>query len=62
MIDHLEGKLSLDDAIEKIKINTRQLAKAQRTWFKTFRNVIWIDIAPDATEETIIHQTISLIS
>jgi tRNA dimethylallyltransferase len=61
MIDHLEGKLSLDEAIEKIKINTRQLAKAQRTWFKTFRSVNWIDIAPDATDETIFKEAIALL-
>jgi tRNA dimethylallyltransferase len=62
MIDHLEGKLSLDEAIEKIKINTRKLAKAQRTWFKTFRNVNWIDIKPDTTEEEILSAAVSLLS
>jgi tRNA dimethylallyltransferase len=62
MFDHLEGKLSLDDAIERIKINTRQLAKAQRTWYKTFRSVNWIDIAPDASDESILGDTISLLS
>jgi tRNA dimethylallyltransferase len=62
MIDHLEGKLSLDEAIEKIKINTRQLAKAQRTWFKTFRNVNWIDIPSEATEQDILIATQSVLS
>jgi tRNA dimethylallyltransferase len=61
MIDHLEGKLSFDEAIEKIKINTRQLAKAQRTWFKTFRNVNWINIPEDATEDTIFKQVLGLL-
>ena len=32
-----------------IKINTRQFAKAQRTWFKRFRKTEWIDLAPDTT-------------
>jgi tRNA A37 N6-isopentenylltransferase MiaA len=32
-----------------IKINTRQFAKAQRTWFKRFRQAEWIDLQPDAT-------------
>ncbi|UCC30624.1 MAG: tRNA (adenosine(37)-N6)-dimethylallyltransferase MiaA, partial [Phycisphaerales bacterium] len=49
VIQHLEGKVSLADAIEMIKINTRQFAKAQRTWFKRFRKTEWIDLAPDAT-------------
>jgi tRNA dimethylallyltransferase len=46
MIDHLEGRMDLDETIERIKINTRKLAKAQRTWFKTFRQVRWVDV-PD---------------
>jgi tRNA dimethylallyltransferase len=62
MIEHLEGKLSLEDAVEKIKINTRKLAKAQRTWFKTFLNTHWLDITPDATEEEIFSAAVSLLS
>ncbi len=51
IITHLEGKVSLADAVEMIKINTRQFAKAQRTWFKRFRSLHWIDIAPDDPAE-----------
>ncbi len=42
LFDHLEAKISLDEAIEKIKINTRQYAKRQMTWFKKDREVRWI--------------------
>jgi len=56
IIDHLFGKISLDDAIELIKINTHKFAKAQRTWFKTFKNVHSLDLAPDETpEQTLAH-------
>lgn len=61
MIDHLEGKMTLEDAVELIKINTRRLAKAQRTWFKTFRQIRWINIEEDQPLETILHQTLSLL-
>jgi tRNA dimethylallyltransferase len=44
IIDCLNGQLSLEDATELIKKNTRRLAKNQRTWFKTFKNVHWLDI------------------
>ena len=40
--DHVRGKLSLDDAIEQIKISTRQLARRQMKWFRRFRDVQWI--------------------
>ncbi len=53
MIDHLHGNCSLDEAFERIKINTRRLAKKQRTWHRRFRNVTWFDAAPDETPEAI---------
>jgi tRNA dimethylallyltransferase len=34
LIAHLQGRLSLEDAINAAKIATRQYAKRQRTWFK----------------------------
>jgi tRNA dimethylallyltransferase len=50
VIDYLNGKTSLDDATELIKKNTRRLAKHQRTWFKTFKDVHWIDIEEESAE------------
>jgi len=44
IIDYLEGKTTLEDAAELIKKNTRHLAKHQRTWFKTFPVINWLDI------------------
>jgi tRNA dimethylallyltransferase len=61
IIEHLSGKLSLEDAIESIKINTRRLAKGQRTWFKTFQDVHWLNIAEDETPEQILDRTKRLL-
>ncbi len=44
LFDHFEGGLSLEEAIEKIKIDSRHLAKAQRTWLKRLKDVQWIDV------------------
>lgn len=41
LFGHLAGDLSLEDAVEIIKINTRQYAKRQMTWFKKDEEVIW---------------------
>lgn len=43
LFGHLAGDLSLDDAIEIIKINTRQYAKRQMTWFKKDEEVNWCE-------------------
>ena len=61
MIAHLKGEMSLDEAVERIKINTRRLAKGQRTWFKTFKNVNWLDLEEDETVESALGRTMEII-
>jgi tRNA A37 N6-isopentenylltransferase MiaA len=53
--------MTLEDASELIKKNTRRLAKGQRTWFKTFKNVNWLDIAPDEPPEEILTRAKMLV-
>ncbi len=43
LFGHLIGDLSLPDAVEAIKINTRQYAKRQMTWFKKDESVNWCE-------------------
>jgi tRNA dimethylallyltransferase len=43
VIDYLEGETTLEEAIYKIKRDTRHFAKRQLTWFRRERNVIWIN-------------------
>jgi tRNA dimethylallyltransferase len=46
LIAHLEGRATLDDAVEQIKIETRRFAKNQRTWLRRLRTTpesVWID-------------------
>lgn len=47
IISHVNGAMSLDDAVEEIKIQTRRLAKHQRTWFRKFQSTHWLDVGPD---------------
>ncbi|NIA17292.1 MAG: tRNA (adenosine(37)-N6)-dimethylallyltransferase MiaA, partial [Planctomycetes bacterium] len=54
IIEYINGRTGLDEAVEQIKINTRKFAKAQRTWFKTFKNVQWLDVGPDDSVENIL--------
>ncbi len=42
LIEHLAGRVSLDDATERIKIATRQLARRQMKWFRRFPGVTWL--------------------
>ena len=43
MLRYLEGEYSLEDAVEKVKQESRRFAKRQLTWFRREKEVIWID-------------------
>lgn len=43
LIDHVLGLISLGEAVERIKIDTRQLSRRQMKWFKRFPEVHWLD-------------------
>ncbi len=43
IIEHLQGKLSLDDAIRSIQVETRRYAKRQFTWFKREPGFLWVE-------------------
>lgn len=47
--DFLEGKITLDEAIELVKRNSRRFAKRQLTWFKRDPEMQWFNA--DADEE-----------
>jgi tRNA dimethylallyltransferase len=42
IFDYLGGAVTLENAVEQIKINTRQYAKRQMTWFKKDLEFKWI--------------------
>ncbi len=58
---YLQNKMTLEDAVEQIKKNTRRLAKNQRTWFKTFTDTNWLNIEPDEKQEQVLKRTRLLI-
>ena len=43
ILDAIDGKISLDEAVYRIKRDTRHFAKRQLTWFKAKKDVIWVD-------------------
>lgn len=49
MFDYLDGVWSLDEAVERMKGNTRRYARKQLTWFKRDENVRWFH--PQQKEE-----------
>ncbi len=46
ILDYLDGKCSLDEAVYILKRDTRHFAKRQLTWFRRERDVKWLNL-PD---------------
>ena len=51
LFNYINGKLSLTEATERIKINTRQYAKRQLTWFRKDQEIKWF--VPEDTDSII---------
>jgi tRNA dimethylallyltransferase len=57
MFDFLDGKCSMEEAVEKIKINTRRYAKRQMTWFRKDTEIQWIK--PELFSPVVLNQAIN---
>ncbi len=55
ILDYLEGRCTLDDAIYILKRDTRHFAKRQLTWFRREPDVIWLN-RTDYPDDTAILQ------
>ncbi len=44
IFDYLDGKISLNRAVELIKQHTRNYAKRQLSWWRRYSNMKWLDI------------------
>ena len=53
LIDHLEGRCSLEDAFEEIVVRTRQYSVRQERWFRRDPRVRWVDIEHDPVAEVL---------
>ena len=47
IVEYLEGKSTKEEAIEKIKMETRRYAKRQLTWFRKNKQTIWLEGSND---------------
>ncbi len=43
VVEYLENKITKEEMIEKLKKETRHYAKRQLTWFRKYKEMIWLD-------------------
>jgi tRNA dimethylallyltransferase len=60
LLDHLDGRCSLNAAIAAIKLRTRQFAVRQDRWFRRDPRITWIDVQHDSLEA--LPQVVELLS
>ena len=58
LFDYLDGNISVREAVDKIKQNSRRYAKRQITWFKKYGNTKWFE--PNEIEEIVAYLNLSV--
>ena len=53
IIDYINGKISLDEASYRIKLNSRHYAKRQFTWFKADKEYQWFNLDEVSEQEIV---------
>ncbi|WP_205665765.1 tRNA (adenosine(37)-N6)-dimethylallyltransferase MiaA [Anoxybacter fermentans] len=53
IIGYLKGEYDLEEAIYRLKRNTRHFAKRQLTWFKRDKEIIWMNPGEMSTQEMV---------
>ena len=51
IIEYLDGETSLEEAVDKIKKNTRHYAKRQLTWFRRYDRIHLFDLSAYLTDQ-----------
>ena len=54
--EYLDGNLTKDEMIEKIKQESRRYAKRQITWFKRYKDAIWLDGENKNNEQIVLNE------
>jgi len=60
--DHLNGLITLDEAVRLIKRDTRHFARKQLTWWKREKNITYIDRRDHKSEEDMISFMVSFFN
>ena len=61
ILDYLDGRYDLEEAIRVLKRDTRHFAKRQLTWFRRERDVIWLEKEKYASQEELLKEMLERI-
>ena len=53
ILDYFDGKTTKEESVAAIKLNSRHYAKRQISYFKRFKDAVWIDVDYDFPQRTV---------
>ena len=59
--DYFDGRMILEDTVDKIKKDTRHFAKRQLTWFRREKEVIWLNKKEYEQEKDLLDSVLNII-
>ena len=59
--DYFDGRMTLEETVEKIKRDTRHFAKRQLTWFRREKEVIWLNKKEYEQEKDLLDSVLNII-
>lgn len=62
LIPYINNEASLDECIDKLKMETRRYAKRQLTWFRRNKNINWIYIDRYTSSQEIVDVAVDIIN
>ncbi|MCZ8521467.1 MULTISPECIES: tRNA (adenosine(37)-N6)-dimethylallyltransferase MiaA [Paenibacillus] len=62
IVGHLQGRYSLEEAVELLKRDTRRFAKRQLSWFRHMKDIAWVDVSNLAEFSTHLDKIRDIIS
>ncbi|MBE7031749.1 MAG: tRNA (adenosine(37)-N6)-dimethylallyltransferase MiaA [Ruminococcaceae bacterium] len=61
LVEYFEGRCSLGEAVEKIKMESRRYAKRQLTWFRRNPSIAWFDAGEDGFYEKVFEKCFTFL-
>ena len=59
--DYFDGRMTLEETVEKVKRDTRHFAKRQLTWFRREKEVIWLNKKEYEQEKELLDSVLNII-
>jgi len=61
LLKYFDKEITLEEAIEEIKKNTKHLAKKQITWFKADDRINWIAVSEHDNIKSLLYEIINIV-